>query len=324
MLRNVSRNIVRSFSTMSDRSNFREIEIPVPWGKIAGKSWGDENGKPWLGLHGWLDNSGSLDLLAKDWPEGHHLVAIDFPGHGFSSHLPDGAMYHYLESSVTIERIRRHFNWDKLSLIGHSMGGGLSACYTGLFPEKVDTLIMIDLVKPVCRPVEKLVSKTRECVEQQLGIEERFRDNLHGKVYKSWEEAFQRLKDGAFTPDNSQEAIQIIAERGIQKTSDGQGWTFSRDMRHRVTSLYGFHEEYFAQLANNISSNHLLIKASESPHYESDETIEKILDVYRNNPKFQYSVVEGNHHLHLNNPERVMPVIVDFLKTSSEETKSSL
>jgi hypothetical protein len=32
------------------------------------------------GLHGWLDNAGSLDLIAKDWPEGHQIVAIDFPG----------------------------------------------------------------------------------------------------------------------------------------------------------------------------------------------------------------------------------------------------
>merc|ERR1712107_957574 len=117
----------RGLTTMSTgRENFREIEIPVPWGKIAAKDWGDENGKPWLGIHGWLDNAGSFDLLAKECPKGHRLISIDYPGHGLSSHIPAGSSYHYLEGSTYIMRIVKHFGWDKFNLIGHSMGGGMS------------------------------------------------------------------------------------------------------------------------------------------------------------------------------------------------------
>lgn len=319
MLKHINNRIIRQFSTSSDRSKYKEIEIPVPWGKVAGKEWGETEGHPWLGLHGWLDNAGSLDLIAKDWPAGHKLIAIDFPGHGLSSQLPYGSMYHYLEASLLIERIRKYYKWDKFSLIGHSMGGGHGVCYSGLFPDKVEHLIMIDLVRPVCRPADLAVKRSREAIEQQLSVEDRFQNNLHGKVYGSWDEAFNRLKEGAFA-ENSEEAYQILSERGIQKFGEEEAWVFSRDMRHRVTSLYGIHPQYFAQIAANISVHHLLIKATESPNYEPDDVIEEVMNIYKKNEKFVYREVEGNHHLHLNTPERVLPVILQFIQQCNTDS----
>jgi hypothetical protein len=46
----------------------------------------------------------------------------------------------------------------------------------------VENLIMIDLVRPVCRPPDDMVEKARESIDQLMGIETRFKDDLHGKV----------------------------------------------------------------------------------------------------------------------------------------------
>ena len=67
-----------------------EITIPVPYGHIAGKAWGDPQGKAILVLHGWLDNAGTHDGLAARLPEGYRLVFLDLFGHGLSTHYPPG------------------------------------------------------------------------------------------------------------------------------------------------------------------------------------------------------------------------------------------
>ena len=86
-----------------------EVSIPVPWGAIAGKHWRGREAEArdpgqgtqqWLVLHGLLDNAGSFDslvpLLTSALPS-HSFLCLDYPGHGLSSHLPPGQMYHPLE-----------------------------------------------------------------------------------------------------------------------------------------------------------------------------------------------------------------------------------
>ena len=43
--------------------------------------------------------------------------------------------------------------------------------------------------------------------------------------------------------------------------------------------------------------------------------LERFLEIYRRNPLFTMATVKGSHHLHLNSPERVLPPVVDFIKT---------
>lgn len=57
----------------------------------------------------------------------------------------------------------------------------------------------------------------------------------------------------------------------------------------------------------------LMLKANGSPNYEDDNVIDAMLDLYKKNPNFEMVYVDGSHHVHLNNPERVIPCIQDFV-----------
>ena len=54
----------------------------------------------WVALHGYLDSAASFDQLAPlltSASPGHAVLALDYPGHGRSSPLAPGQMYHLLE-----------------------------------------------------------------------------------------------------------------------------------------------------------------------------------------------------------------------------------
>ena len=194
------RNVIRNMS-------FKEIKVPVPWGHIRGKEWGNSAGEPWIALHGWLDNCGSFDQLIPFFPpETHRIIAIDLPGHGFSSHFPSGFSYHYLEGLQYIRRVANYFQLDKFSLIGHSMGGGMSFMYAVTHPEHVQKLVMLDAMKPISRSLDSLVSRTRNSVDDLLAIEAKL---ASGKSHLyTYEQALARLLEGS-NQIHGQESITL-------------------------------------------------------------------------------------------------------------------
>ena len=69
---------------------------------------------------------------------------------------------------------------------------------------------------------------------------------------------------------------------------------------------------------------HLVIKATQGPRYMSEEVYSRIHGVFRRyNPNFVYREVEGGHHLHLNTPHTLAPIINTFLdkKFDTSETQ---
>eukprot|EP01036_Dinobryon_divergens_P027932 gene27932-36796_t len=114
--------------------------------KIAYQEWGHHSSaSKVLALHGWLDNSNSFSYLGQYLGErGHHVVAIDFAGHGRSSHLPLSSNYTPQKSIFYTKQILDKLEWQRSSIIGHSMGGIIGLGFTSCFPELVTSLTIID------------------------------------------------------------------------------------------------------------------------------------------------------------------------------------
>ncbi|KAM6137094.1 LOW QUALITY PROTEIN: serine hydrolase-like protein 2 [Pterocles gutturalis] len=105
---------------------FSELKFPVPWGHVAAKAWGPSEGHPVLCLHGWLDNANTFDKLIPLLPRDCYYVAMDFSGHGLSSHRPAGSPYHFLDYVTDVCRVAAALQWRRFTLMGHSMGGSVA------------------------------------------------------------------------------------------------------------------------------------------------------------------------------------------------------
>jgi len=68
------------------------------------------------------------------------------------------------------------------------------------------------------------------------------------------------------------------------------------------------------EYASRIKCAYLNIRAIPGFKFEQPEIYQKILDVIKIGArKFEYHEVKGTHHVHLNEPEKIAPIINNFL-----------
>ncbi|MEZ0005262.1 esterase [Flavobacterium sp. 28YEA47A] len=107
-------------------------------------------GKPLLILHGFLGMSDNWKTFAGQIAsEGFQLHILDLRNHGRSFHS-DVFTYEAMVQDV-LEYCQGH-NLDKVSILGHSMGGKVAMFFATTYPEKVDKLIVADIGPKYYRP----------------------------------------------------------------------------------------------------------------------------------------------------------------------------
>lgn len=287
----------------------KEIKIPTPSGHIAGKVW-NEGGIPLLSLHGWMDNAGTWDTVAPLLPRNISLVAIDFPGHGFSSFKPLGTSTVFMDLVLDIERVVQHFGWQEVNLLGHSMGGGAAMLYGGTFPEKVKKIIMLDIIKPIAIPADVQPERTVRGITELLRAEAKIGNDLNCYEYSSIVDKLITGYNGSIT----EEAAKVLLKRGSVKHPNGL-YSFNYDPRLKCSNICGMTFEQQKAFASRLNCEMMIIKASKGPFYEKKEYHDEIMSLYvQKTKKFTYKEVEGTHHVHINDPQLVAPLIAGFMQ----------
>ena len=276
--------------------------------------------------------------------QGYYLVSLDYPGHGLSSRYPAGMMYKMTDGFMFIRRVLDHLQWDKVTILGHSMGGGVGLWYSAMFPEQVQRIISIDLLSFGALPLNQHVKSARNAIIESIKIQKKLEHPVTPTY--SFEDGVARafmasnlitrafLTSSNETEQISEESVRTLMKRGLVETEDGSGYTWSADLRLRVPTAFNMDHDMTEEFASKVSCPHLVIKARDSPKYMSDEDYDKLLkvckyyeminivdnDIYnysqifrKNNPNFVYRELEGGHHLHLNTPQPVAQIINKFL-----------
>lgn len=108
--------------------------------KIFVKTEGE--GPPLLLLHSYWGNLLLFDDLAKAFSKTRKVIRIDLPGHGNSSTPPSGYRFDSF-AGILNELLDRLNIEEKVSIIGHSMGGYIAMAYADQFPERIEFLILM-------------------------------------------------------------------------------------------------------------------------------------------------------------------------------------
>lgn len=291
-----------------------ELSFPVPWGEIRGKVWGPEHGRPVLCLHGWADNCGTFNKLIPLLPKECRYVAVDFAGHGFSSHRPDGVFYSFPLYIADVRRVVDALQWKRFSIIGHSMGGNVAGLYSALYPEMVDAVVLLDSYGFLATDPKELPKVMKQGIDELLKFE-KISVEKKVKVY-TYEQAVKRLSD--VNPTLSEQSIKTLLERGLVHV-DG-GVMFSRDLRINLKNIVRSTLEQSLEMQSRIQASVLVILVEgglDKMFAESDQKkfTSALLQGYREQ-NHKVVTVPGDHHVHLNNPEVIAPLVSDFLQTN--------
>ncbi|XP_055077044.1 serine hydrolase-like protein isoform X1 [Periophthalmus magnuspinnatus] len=290
-----------------------ELSVAVPWGEIRGRVWGPEHGRPVLCLHGWADNCGTFNKLIPLLPKECRYVAVDLAGHGFSSHRPPGVFYTFPSYVADVCRVVSALRWDRFSIIGHSMGGNVAGMYSALYPEMVDAIVLLDSYGFMPTDQKKMTTVVKEGIEGLLEFEKKSEQKKE-KIY-TYEEAVKRLSEA--NPFLSEDSVHILLERGLVQT-DG-GVMFSRDFRINLKNIARISVEQSLEMQSRIRASVLVVLAENGFEKILTEANQMkfpplLLQGYRDQ-NHKVVTVPGDHHVHLNNPEFVAPLVSDFLRS---------
>uniref|UniRef100_A0A9J8CAQ3 Serine hydrolase like n=1 Tax=Cyprinus carpio carpio TaxID=630221 RepID=A0A9J8CAQ3_CYPCA len=244
---------LRHFSTTTMRRAVSEFRMTVPWGEMRGQVWGPSNGRPVLCLHGWADNSGTfstlIPLLPKDW----RFVAIDFPGHGLSSHRPDGCLYTFPLYVADVRRVVEALQWKQFSIIGHSMGGNVAGIFSALYPEMVDAVVLLDTYGFLPTQMTDMFKNMRKGIDDQIHYDNKT-DERKERVY-TYEKAKERLK--AANPFLSDQSADILLERAVREVEGG--FVFTRDFRINLKNIVNNNIEQCLHMLSLVKARVMLL-----------------------------------------------------------------
>lgn len=114
--------------------------------RIAGK----DSLFPLLLIHGYQASSESFNKILPYLSEKYRVIAIDLIGFGLSDKSPN-LDYSDENMAKLCNQLMKHLGHDKYYVLGHSMGGEVALTISTLFPEKVQKLVLVDVVEFSCK-----------------------------------------------------------------------------------------------------------------------------------------------------------------------------
>lgn len=222
--------------------------------------------------------------------------------------------YHSPDNIINVRRVVKHFGWKRVSLMGHSMGAIASFSYAAFFPNEVNFSIHLDNLKPITARRKEAIQYAANSIDHLLIADERNISESEPPAYEEAElvERLHKMLENSI----DKESCPILFDRGaIQSERDPSRYFYSRDSRLKYPMTLGLSEEDAHDMALRLHSPMMAVKFAQGMLFEPKETSEKVNALIRNNnPLFEEHTIPGTHHSHLNNPELVAPLIIDFLQ----------
>jgi pimeloyl-ACP methyl ester carboxylesterase len=235
------------------------------------------------GLFGSLDN---WQTLAKKWSEHFRVLSIDVRNHGRSFHTESMS---FEDMCGDIIKLLNHYGLQKISILGHSMGGKIAMDFAAAYPEFVEKLIIADVAPYKYDAHHKEVFEVLDAMD-------------FSKFSNRAEiEAFIVSK----LPQDKATAQFIL--KNIKRNEDTLVFEFKFNLK-TLKSCYNYLIERIAPAGFD---GKVLFLSGEHSNYITASTSTFLFDLY---PQAEIEIIpDAGHWIHADNPEAVFEKVLNFV-----------
>ncbi len=225
--------------------------------KLHYVDWGNPDKPLMIMVHGGRDHSRNWDWTALALRKHYHVIAPDLRGHGDSDWAVGGS-YAMVDYVLDLAQLLNAMGNQRVTLVGHSLGGGIVLQYTGVFPGTVEKVVSIEGLGPPPSMIRTIPAHER--MSHWVGeMQALSRRNV--REYRTIDEALSRMREA--NPHLSVDQARHLTLQGVRRNENGTySWKF--DNYVRATSPYLFSLKDAMEIWQRIACPTLLIRGSES------------------------------------------------------------
>jgi pimeloyl-ACP methyl ester carboxylesterase len=228
-------------------------------------------------------------------------VAPDLRGHGCSG-WATGSSYSLADHVYDLTCLVKSENFERVTLVGHSMGGMVSLTYAGAFPEKVSRLVVLDGVTNF--PARRVKPADVRIADWAGDLDKFAQRKIHR--YASVADGAERILHR--NPRLTRAQAMHLATHGLKQNADGSySWKFDPYLRARAA--YRLSLEDHVGLWSRIQCPTLLVSASES--FLPDPEKAGVMQHFGNAELAK--IAGAGHWLQHDKPDEVRELIERFL-----------
>jgi pimeloyl-ACP methyl ester carboxylesterase len=294
-------------------AGFTAARLAVRGLELAYHTTGRADGPLVVGFHGALDHAGALVPIAEALVHTHRVVLVDHRGHGRSGWVGDGGYYHFLDfvsdAYAVVAALVSAVGRERLSLVGHSLGGSVAMAVASLLGPRVERVALIEGMGP---PLEapsdaprRLAAWTRALAEPPHASDVAARRAAR-RVMPTLDVAVDRMCSINARLDRAYAAR--LAAVGTEAVAGGFTWRFDPLLRSPPSRPFNVEEwlEHWPRVEAQVLSL-----------YGSD-TMGLFEDLERRHAALRRVTVErvedAGHNLHHDHPEAVAARIARFVR----------
>ena len=220
---------------------FDYISVPVDGGSLhVGTHMGRQGAPVAVLIHGITANHMSWSLVADELGDDVTLLAPDLRGRAGSASLPPP--YGMRQHAKDVLAILDHVGVDQATIVGHSMGGFVTAAFATAYPERVKGLVLLDggvtiAEVPEGTDIDEILTAILGPTMQRLSMTFKDKDEWLGfwKQHPSlqdWNDAIEAyvMEDMVGEPGAYRSSCNVDAIRADGADTLGQGGLYFKEI----------------------------------------------------------------------------------------------